>query len=891
MSEQNAVIVSARRTPIGAFQGVFLPATAPQLGAAAARAAIESARIKPSDIQEVIFGCVLPAGVGQAPARQAAIAAGVPNNVPATTINKMCGSGLKAVMMAADQIRAGDADVVLAGGLESMSNAPYLLPKARGGYRMGHGEVLDHMFYDGLQSPFDGKLMGCFADATASKYSFSRADQDAFATESVKRALRAVESGEFEAEIAPVTVKTRKGEVVVAKDETPFTCDVSKISGLKPAFGKDGTVTAASSSSISDGAAALIVMSESTAKARGLKPHRAHPRLHQPRPRAGMVHDRPGWRDQVAARQAQLEVRRCGSVRSQRGLRGGDHGGDARCGHRPCAHQRERRRVRARASRWSHWCTNSHHAHPCAGATRHEEGDRVALHRRRGGCCHGGGTSLKVAEGRRASPPREQSCRASCKLPGPMPRLKSQIDPSSERFQANHSRMSSLAADLRAQMEKAALGGGDDARKKHTDRGKLLPRDRVQTLLDPGAPFLEISPLAAHGMYGGDAPAAGLIAGIGRIHGREAVIVANDATVKGGTYFPMTIKKHLRAQEIALEHALPCVYLVDSGGAFLPMQDDVFPDREHFGRIFYNQANLSARAIPQIAVVMGSCTAGGAYVPAMSDETVIVRNQGTIFLGGPPLVKAATGEVVDAETLGGGDVHARISGVVDHLAENDAHALAIARSVFANLATPREPWLKLHEPQEPELDAKELYGIVPEDTRQPYDVREIIGRIVDGSDFHEFKTNFGSTLVCGFARIWGCPVGIVANNGVLFSESALKGAHFVQLSNRRRIPLLFLQNITGFMVGPEIRERRHRQRRREDGDRRGVRHRAQAHRDHRRLVRRWKLCHVRARLRRTVSVDVAELENFGNGRRAGRAGAGRRAARKIFGRREKEIHG
>jgi 3-methylcrotonyl-CoA carboxylase beta subunit len=361
--------------------------------------------------------------------------------------------------------------------------------------------------------------------------------------------------------------------------------------------------------------------------------------------------------------------------------------------------------------------------------------------------------------------------------------------------------MSALVADLRAQMQRAAAGGGEDARRKHTARGKLLPRERVETLLDPGSPFLELSPLAAHGMYGGEAPAAGLITGIGRIHGREVVIVANDATVKGGTYFPITVKKHLRAQEVALEHGLPCVYLVDSGGAFLPLQDEVFPDKEHFGRIFYNQAQLSARGIAQIAVVMGSCTAGGAYVPAMSDETIIVRNQGTIFLGGPPLVKAATGEEVDAESLGGGDVHARISGVVDHLAENDAHALAIARSIVANLGPEREPWLTIEAVREPELDPQELYGIVPEDTRQPYDVREIIGRIVDGSDFHEFKANYGETLVCGFARIWGCPVGIVANNGILFSESALKGAHFVQLSSRRRIPLVFLQNITGFMVG------------------------------------------------------------------------------------------
>ncbi len=387
------------------------------------------------------------------------------------------------------------------------------------------------------------------------------------------------------------------------------------------------------------------------------------------------------------------------------------------------------------------------------------------------------------------------------KLAASMPRLQSEIDSSSERFRANHERMTALAADLRKQLETVALGGGEDARRKHTSRGKLLPRERVQSLLDTGSPFLELSPLAAHGMYGGDAPAAGLITGVGRIHGREALVIANDATVKGGTYFPITVKKHLRAQEVALEHALPCVYLVDSGGAFLPLQDEVFPDKEHFGRIFYNQAQMSARAIPQIAVVMGSCTAGGAYVPAMSDETIIVRNQGTIFLGGPPLVKAATGEVVDAESLGGGQVHARTSGVVDHLAENDVHALAMARSIFATLPKRGAGWLSCDPPQEPALDGSELYGIVPEDTRQPFDVREIIGRIVDASEFHEFKANYGTTLVCGFARIWGCPVGIVANNGILFSESALKGAHFVQLCNRRRIPLLFLQNITGFMVG------------------------------------------------------------------------------------------
>ena len=369
--------------------------------------------------------------------------------------------------------------------------------------------------------------------------------------------------------------------------------------------------------------------------------------------------------------------------------------------------------------------------------------------------------------------------------------------------------------------------------------------------------------------------------------------------MKGGTYFPITVKKHLRAQEVALEHALPCVYLVDSGGAFLPLQDEVFPDKEHFGRIFYNQARMSARAIPQIAVVMGSCTAGGAYVPAMSDETIIVRNQGTIFLGGPPLVKAATGEEVDAESLGGGDVHARTSGVADHLAENDAHALAIARSMFASLPARRATAGSLRRAARAGAGSRsELYGIIPEDTRQPFDVREIIGRLVDGSDFHEFKTNYGTTLVCGFARIWGCPVGIVANNGILFSESALKGAHFVQLANRRRIPLLFLQNITGLHGRAEIRERRHREGWRQDGHGRGVRHGAEAHRHHRRLVRRGKLRDVRPRVRRALPVDVAERAHLRDGRRAGRAGARHCAARwhagarrDLAGRRAAQVHG
>ena len=396
-----------------------------------------------------------------------------------------------------------------------------------------------------------------------------------------------------------------------------------------------------------------------------------------------------------------------------------------------------------------------------------------------------------------------------------MSKLVSQLNPRSAEFQANAAAMRTLVDDLRGQFAKVEQGGGEAARAKHTARGKLLPRERVNQLLDPGTPFLELSPLAAHGMYDGAAPGAGVITGIGRVNGVDCVIVCNDATVKGGTYYPMTVKKHLRAQEIAEQNRLPCIYLVDSGGANLPNQDEVFPDREHFGRIFYNQANMSAQGIAQIAVVMGSCTAGGAYVPAMSDESIIVKNQGTIFLGGPPLVKAATGEVVTAEDLGGGDVHTRLSGVADHLAQNDLHALALARSAVANLNAPRSVRT---EPGEvpatastgsartdgvapPAFDAEELYGVIPTDTRKPFDVREIIARIVDGSEFHEFKARFGATLVCGFAAIEGMPVGIVANNGILFSESAQKGAHFIELCGQRKIPLVFLQNITGFMVG------------------------------------------------------------------------------------------
>jgi 3-methylcrotonyl-CoA carboxylase beta subunit len=380
----------------------------------------------------------------------------------------------------------------------------------------------------------------------------------------------------------------------------------------------------------------------------------------------------------------------------------------------------------------------------------------------------------------------------------------SRIDRNSEAFHTNHAYMRGLVAELKERMEITALGGGEDARRKHTERGKLLPRERIEVLCDPGAPFLEFSALAAGGMYDGGAPSAGIITGMGRVHGRDVVVVANDATVKGGTYFPMTVKKHLRAQEIAAENHLPCVYLVDSGGAFLPMQDEVFPDREHFGRIFFNQARMSADGIPQIAVVMGSCTAGGAYVPAMCDEAIIVRKQGTIFLGGPPLVRAATGEVVDAESLGGGDVHTRISGVADMIADNDKHALALARETVLHLHKQGKPWLERIEPRGPEHPTEDLYGIIPRDTRFPYDVREIIARIVDGSEFHEFKPVYGKTLVCGFAHLNGFPIAIVANNGILFSESALKGAHFIQLANRRGVPLIFLQNITGFMVGKKV---------------------------------------------------------------------------------------
>jgi 3-methylcrotonyl-CoA carboxylase beta subunit len=387
-----------------------------------------------------------------------------------------------------------------------------------------------------------------------------------------------------------------------------------------------------------------------------------------------------------------------------------------------------------------------------------------------------------------------------------MPALVSKLNPRSEEFKANAAAMLALVDDLNAKLAQVALGGGEAARAKHIGRGKLLPRQRVEMLLDPDTPFLEIAPLAALNMYkerGGHdaAPGAGLIAGIGRVSGVECLIVCNDATVKGGTYFPLTVKKHLRAQEIAMQNRLPCIYLVDSGGANLPNQDDVFPDRDHFGRIFFNQANMSAQGIPQIAVVMGSCTAGGAYMPAMSDESIIVKNQGTIFLGGPPLVKAAIGEVVSAEDLGGGDVHTRLSGVADHLAQNDTHALAIARASVANLNWRKEVTMQRAPARAPLFDTGELHGVIPTDTRKPYDVHEIIARIVDGSEFDEFKARYGTTLVTGFAHIEGQPVGIVANNGILFSESAMKGAHFIELCGQRKIPLVFLQNITGFMVG------------------------------------------------------------------------------------------
>lgn len=384
-------------------------------------------------------------------------------------------------------------------------------------------------------------------------------------------------------------------------------------------------------------------------------------------------------------------------------------------------------------------------------------------------------------------------------MSGPVLSSTLNLDDPVAQARAAHNR--ALVEELRAKVAQAALGGNEKSRERHTARGKLLPRERVERLLDPGSPLLEVGQLAADGVYGEDIPGAGIITAIGRVSGRPCMIVANDATVKGGTYYPLTVKKHLRAQEIAEANHLPCIYLVDSGGANLPHQAEVFPDRDHFGRIFFNQANMSAKGIAQIACVMGSCTAGGAYVPAMSDETVIVREQGTIFLAGPPLVKAATGEEISAEDLGGGDLHARKSGVVDHLAESDEHALTMVRDIVSHLGPRHDHGLPLQEPRPPIYDAEELYSIIPEDVRAPYDVHEVIARIVDGSEFHEFKAHYGSTLVCGFAHIWGMPVAILANNGVLFSESAQKGAHFIELACQRKIPLLFLQNISGFMVG------------------------------------------------------------------------------------------
>jgi 3-methylcrotonyl-CoA carboxylase beta subunit len=380
-----------------------------------------------------------------------------------------------------------------------------------------------------------------------------------------------------------------------------------------------------------------------------------------------------------------------------------------------------------------------------------------------------------------------------------MPQLASQLSTQSSEHRSNAAAMERVVTDFKDKLKILQQGGDENARAKHLARGKMLPRDRVKNLIDPGSPFLEFSAFAAYEMYGGSVPAAGVITGIGRVEGQECVIVVNDATVKGGTYYPLTVKKHLRAQEIAAQNNLPCIYLVDSGGAFLPLQDEVFPDKEHFGRIFFNQANMSARGIPQIAAVMGSCTAGGAYVPAMSDESVIVKNQGTIFLGGPPLVKAATGEEVSAEDLGGADVHCRQSGVTDHYAQNDGHALAIVRRIVANLNRGKKP--SFAPGIAPKYDPKDIYGLIPQDTRKPYDVREVIARIFDNSEFDEFKRLYGETLVCGFAHLFGMPVGVIANNGILFSESALKGAHFVELCCQRKIPLIFLQNITGFMVG------------------------------------------------------------------------------------------
>ncbi len=457
--------------------------------------------------------------------------------------------------------------------------------------------------------------------------------------------------------------------------------------------------------------------------------------------------------------------------------------------------------------------------------------------------------------------------------------LRSDITPRSPDFAANAAAMRALVDDLRARVAEAEQGGGEAARRRHLARGKLLPRERVASLIDPGSPFLELSQLAAIEMYGGEVPSAGIITGIGRVSGRECVIVANDATVKGGTYFPMTVKKHLRAQEVARANRLPCIYLVDSGGAFLPMQDEIFPDREHFGRIFFNQANLSAQRIPQIAAVLGSCTAGGAYVPAMCDESVIVRKQGTIFLAGPPLVKAATGEEVSAEDLGGAEVHARTSGVVDHYALDDRHALSICRRIVAGLNLVKRPEVELRAPVPPRYDPAELHGVVPADLRAPYDVREVIARIVDDSELDEFKRLYGTTLICGFAHVWGYPVGILANNGILFSESALKGAHFIELCAQRGIPLLFLQNITGFMVGRKYEAGGNRQGRRQAGDGGGDGCGAEDHGHHRRELWGRQLRDVRTGLRAALRLDVAQRKDLGDGRGAGSERAGHGAGR------------
>ena len=463
-----------------------------------------------------------------------------------------------------------------------------------------------------------------------------------------------------------------------------------------------------------------------------------------------------------------------------------------------------------------------------------------------------------------------------------MPAIASKLTPRSEDFKANAAAMRALVDDLNAKLAAVVQGGGEAARAKHLARGKLLPRERVEMLLDPDTPFLEVAPLAAFDRYGNAAPGAGLIAGIGRVSGVDCMVVCNDATVKGGTYFPMTVKKHLRAQEIAQQNRLPCIYLVDSGGANLPNQDEVFPDREHFGRIFFNQAQMSAQGIPQIAVVMGSCTAGGAYMPAMSDESIIVKNQGTIFLAGPPLVKAAIGEIVSAEDLGGGDVHTRLSGVADHLAQNDTHALAIARAAVANLNWRKDVQMRCAPPRAPLFDASELHGVIPTDTKKPYDVHEIIARIVDGSEFDEFKARYGATLVTGFAHIEGMPVGIVANNGVLFSESAMKGAHFIELCGQRKIPLV-TRDVPAehhrLHGRAQVRGRGHRQAWREDGHGGVDRQRAEVHRHHRRQFRRRQLRHVRPGLFAALPVDVAERAHQRDGRRTGRRRARDREAR------------